>query len=191
MSAVKPQAGEITTDAPENPSIEHTVARRSENSRRFGSREITGPSYAWRSESSSAIDGWQYLTLLFNINSYTGQTSVLSTRKTKRSSTDAQLDRVFHALGDRTRRALLTRLARGPAMVTELAGPFQMSLPAVSRHIRVLEKARLVRRSVDGRVHRCSLRAEPLEEAQHWLNRYRPFWEGTLHSRLLRRARQR
>ena len=107
---------------------------------------------------------------------------MLSTTKMKTSLSDARLDAVFHALGDRTRRALLARLAHGPAMVTELAEPFRMSLPAVSRHIRVLEKARLVARSVDGRVHRCSLRAEPLRGAQQWLNRYRHFWEGTLDS---------
>ena len=107
---------------------------------------------------------------------------MLSTTKMKTSLSDAGLDSVFHALGDRTRRALLARLAHGPAMVTELAEPFRMSLPAVSRHIRVLEKARLVARSVEGRVHRCSLRAEPLQGAQQWLNHYRHFWEGTLDS---------
>jgi DNA-binding transcriptional ArsR family regulator len=107
---------------------------------------------------------------------------MLSTTKTKPSLSDARLDAVFRALGDRTRRALLARLSHGPAMVTELAEPFRMSLPAVSRHIRVLEKARMVARSVDGRVHRCSFRAEPLQGVQQWLNRYRHFWEGTLDS---------
>ena len=107
---------------------------------------------------------------------------MLSITKMQTSLSDARLDAVFHALGDRTRRALLARLAHGPAMVTELAEPFRMSLPAVSRHIRVLEKARLVARSVEGRVHRCSLRAEPLQGAQQWLNHYRHFWEGTLDS---------
>jgi DNA-binding transcriptional ArsR family regulator len=67
-------------------------------------------------------------------------------------------------------------------MVTELAEPFKMSLPAVSRHIRVLEQARLVEREVDGRVHRCSLRAGALRDAQQWLSHYRCFWEGTLES---------
>ena len=79
-----------------------------------------------------------------------------SSVKSKNQSDD-RLDLVFRALGDRTRRALLARLAEKPAMVTELAEPFAMSLPAVSRHIRVLERARLVVRKVDGRVHRCSL----------------------------------
>ncbi|MSO65794.1 MAG: ArsR family transcriptional regulator [Alphaproteobacteria bacterium] len=90
----------------------------------------------------------------------------------KRSAED-QLDRVFYALSDRTRRALLARLAEGPAMITELAAPFAMSRPAVSKHIRVLEAAKLVDRAVDGRVHRCSLSAEPLADIQQWLARYR------------------
>ena len=99
----------------------------------------------------------------------------------KTSNAD-RLDLVFRALGDQTRRALLARLTRGPAMVTELAEAFNMSLPAVSRHIRVLERARLVEREVDGRVHRCSLRAGALRDAERWLNHYRGFWEGTLES---------
>ena len=97
-----------------------------------------------------------------------------------RVSRDDRLDAVFHALGDRTRRALLARLAKRPAMVTELAQPFAMSLPAVSRHIRVLEGADLVTRSVDGRVHQCSLNTAPLTIIEGWLRLYRPFWEGTL-----------
>ena len=96
------------------------------------------------------------------------------------SSRDQQLDRLFRALGHRTRRSLLARLAEKPAMITELAEPFAMSLPAVSRHIRVLERARLVVRRVDGRVHRCSLDAAPLESADAWLRRYRCFWDDTL-----------
>jgi DNA-binding transcriptional ArsR family regulator len=101
-------------------------------------------------------------------------------RKSKEARSDARLDLIFRALGDRTRRTLLAQLARGPAMITELAEPFRISLPAVSRHIRVLERARLVERTVDGRVHRCSLRAEPLREAERWLTNYREFWMGTL-----------
>ena len=91
-----------------------------------------------------------------------------------------RLDLVFRALGDRTRRALLARLAERPAMITELAEPFAMSLPAVSRHIRVLERARLVVRRVDGRVHHCSLDATPLEGVDAWLRRYRRFWDESL-----------
>jgi DNA-binding transcriptional ArsR family regulator len=105
---------------------------------------------------------------------------MMSSRAPARASHDDRLDMVFQALGDRTRRALLARLALKPSKVTDLAAPFQMSLPAVSRHIRVLERARLVRRTIDGRVHLCSLRAEPLHEAEAWLEHYRPFWEGTL-----------
>ncbi|HEY6808135.1 MAG TPA: metalloregulator ArsR/SmtB family transcription factor [Gemmatimonadales bacterium] len=97
-----------------------------------------------------------------------------------RDGADDRLDRLFRALGDRTRRALLARLARRPAMVTELARPFAMSLPAVSRHIRVLERARLVVRTVDGRVHRCALDAAPLETAEAWLSRNRRFWSERL-----------
>jgi DNA-binding transcriptional ArsR family regulator len=87
---------------------------------------------------------------------------------------------MFHGLGDRTRRALLARLADGPAMITELAGPFAMSLPAVSKRLRVLESAGLVVRTVQGRVHQCSLHAHALVEIETWLAFYRPFWAGTL-----------
>jgi DNA-binding transcriptional ArsR family regulator len=95
-------------------------------------------------------------------------------------SAERRLDLIFRALGDATRRKLLARLARKPAMVTELAAPFAMSLPAVSRHIKVLERARLVVRHVDGRVHRCSLDAQPLKSAEAWLQHYRRFWDGNL-----------
>jgi DNA-binding transcriptional ArsR family regulator len=95
-------------------------------------------------------------------------------------SADARLDAVFHALADRTRRALLARLAVRPGKITELAKPFDMSLPAVSRHIRVLEDAGLVARNVDGRVHECSLAAAPLKTVEAWLIYYRRFWQGNL-----------
>jgi DNA-binding transcriptional ArsR family regulator len=98
----------------------------------------------------------------------------------KKISTEERLDRVFHALSDRTRRALLRRLEAGPAMVTELAEPFRMSLPAVSKHLRVLEGAALIERRVDGRVHRCSLQAAPLAAADRWLAHYRAFWQDRL-----------
>lgn len=100
----------------------------------------------------------------------------------RRVAADDRLDAVFSALGDRTRRALLARLARAPARVTDLAKPFAMSLPAVSRHIRVLEDAGLVMRAVDGRVHECSLDAQPLKSAEDWLRSYRGFWEANLES---------
>jgi DNA-binding transcriptional ArsR family regulator len=93
---------------------------------------------------------------------------------------DDQLDRIFSALSDRTRRALLARLSRGPAPVTALAKPFAMSLPAVSKHIRVLERAGLIQRTVDGRVHRCALSASPMADAAEWLQTYAQFWGDTL-----------
>jgi len=93
-----------------------------------------------------------------------------------------RLDRVFGALADRTRRAMLDRLAEGPARVTELAAPFAMSLPAVSRHLKLLEEARLVERRVDGRVHHCSLSGEALQDVEGWLQQYRSFWRGSLKS---------
>jgi DNA-binding transcriptional ArsR family regulator len=96
------------------------------------------------------------------------------------TSRERQLDVVFRALGDRTRRALMARLAEKPAMITELAAPFEMSLPAVSRHIRVLERARLVVRTVDGRVHRCSLDLAPLKTVERWLRHYQRFWSENL-----------
>jgi DNA-binding transcriptional ArsR family regulator len=92
----------------------------------------------------------------------------------------ARLDRVFRALGDRTRRTMLARLAERPATITELAEPFPMSLPAISRHIRVLERAGLVTRRIDGRVHHCSLNPTGLGVAEEWLRQYQRFWEGQL-----------
>jgi DNA-binding transcriptional ArsR family regulator len=100
----------------------------------------------------------------------------------KRATRDDRLDAVFHALGHRTRRALLARLRAKPAMITELAKPFDMSLPALSRHIRVLEDAGLIARTVDGRVHQCALDAEPLKSVEAWIGHYRQFWEGHLES---------
>jgi DNA-binding transcriptional ArsR family regulator len=101
-----------------------------------------------------------------------------SHRRTR--STEEKLDAVFHALSHRARRAVMARLAEGPASITQLAAPFSMSLPAVSQHIRVLEHAGLVTRRVDGRVHQCKLHALPLKSAQEWLQHYGPFWQQTL-----------
>lgn len=103
-------------------------------------------------------------------------------RRTTNRPADERLDLLFKALGDRTRRAILARLAERPHMITELADPFAMTLPGVSRHIQVLEHAGLVTRAVDGRVHRCALDAAPLESADAWLQRYRQFWTGQLES---------
>ena len=92
------------------------------------------------------------------------------------------LNRVFAALSDPTRRAILHRLCLGPASVTELAAPVDMSLNAVSKHLKALERAGLIRREVDGRVHHLFLDAGPLEEAERWVNHYRQFWEHQLDS---------
>jgi DNA-binding transcriptional ArsR family regulator len=100
--------------------------------------------------------------------------------RARAASAEDRLDLVFHALADRTRRSLLRRLGRGPAMVTELAAPFDMSLPAVSKHLCVLERARLVSRKIDGRVHRCALDPKALSEVEGWLRERREFWEHTL-----------
>jgi DNA-binding transcriptional ArsR family regulator len=105
---------------------------------------------------------------------------MLSNTRSSKASDDDRLDAVFRALSDRTRRALLARLSRGPALVGELAAPFDMSLPAISRHIRVLEDAKLLARTVDGRVHRCALAIAPLQDADRWLDQYRTFWSETL-----------
>jgi DNA-binding transcriptional ArsR family regulator len=87
------------------------------------------------------------------------------------------LDRVFFALSDPVRRAILTRLDEGPALVSELAAPFDMSLQAVSRHIQVLVRAGLVAQERTGRIARCSLDAAPLFGAAVWLNRYTKYWQ--------------
>jgi DNA-binding transcriptional ArsR family regulator len=90
------------------------------------------------------------------------------------------LNRTFAALADPTRRRILAHLARGDKCVTHLAKPHAMSLPAVSKHLRVLEKAGLLRRRRYGRVHEMQLDAKPLQEAARWVDEYRKFWEGSL-----------
>src|ERR1043165_4237212 len=95
---------------------------------------------------------------------------------------EAKLDRTFGALSDCTRRAILARLARSEATVGELAEPFRVSRPAISKHLRVLERAGLVRRSRDGRVSRCALDADALRVAAEWMERYRAFWSNQLES---------
>ena len=113
---------------------------------------------------------------------YKKEATTKSSGLTSGSIAEEKLDRVFSALADQTRRGLLSRLAEKPATVTELAAPWKMSLPAVSKHIRVLERAGLVARTVDGRVHHCSLSAVPLRDAELYIARYRSFWEETLDS---------
>ena len=90
------------------------------------------------------------------------------------------LDLTFGALSDATRREILARLAGGEASVGELAEPFNMSRPAISKHLRVLEKAGLVRRTRDGRVSRCELDAAPMQYAADWVGEYRQYWERQL-----------
>jgi DNA-binding transcriptional ArsR family regulator len=95
-------------------------------------------------------------------------------------SGEQQLDRTFAALGDPTRRAILLRLRGGERHVGELAAPFRVSLPAISKHLSVLEGAGLIERRRDGRMRTCRLKASPLGEAVRWLEAYRIFWEGAL-----------
>ena len=93
--------------------------------------------------------------------------------------TPERLDATFAALADPTRRAILARLALGEASVTELAEPFAMSQPAISKHLKVLERAGLVSRGRDAQRRPCRLEAKPLAEATEWLEAYRQFWEGS------------
>jgi DNA-binding transcriptional ArsR family regulator len=88
-----------------------------------------------------------------------------------------QLTTIFFALADPTRRAILARLAHGEASGTELARPFAISVPAISKHLRVLEHAELILHRKDGRTHRFRLAARPLKKAAAWLEHYRQFWE--------------
>ena len=91
-----------------------------------------------------------------------------------------RLSTIFAALADPTRRAILTRLSEGDATVSELAEPFAISLPAVSRHLKVLEHAGLISRSRSAQWRSSSLEAEPLREATAWMERYREFWDSSL-----------
>lgn len=91
--------------------------------------------------------------------------------------TDDRLSLTFSALADPTRRAILARLATGETSVTELAEPFEMSLPAVSKHLKVLERAGLIERGREAQWRPCRLQAAPLKDVDSWLARYRRFWE--------------
>jgi DNA-binding transcriptional ArsR family regulator len=103
------------------------------------------------------------------------------------------LDETFAALADPTRRAILVALADRDRSVSELARPFEVSLPAISKHLGVLERAGLITREREGRVRRCSLEREPLAEALEWIAQYGRFWEESLDSleRLLRTSKGR
>lgn len=102
---------------------------------------------------------------------------------------ETALDDIFHALGDATRRRMLRELAFGERTVSQLAAPFDMSLAAASKHIKVLEGAGLIRRDVKGRTHFCTLEPGPLAKAHEWLEFYERFWTGRLDEleRLLRK----
>lgn len=90
---------------------------------------------------------------------------------------DVELDHTFHALADPTRRAILARLASGEATVNELAEPFTISLPAISRHLKVLERAGLITRGKDAQFRPCRLEPDALKDAYDWIDRYREMWE--------------
>jgi len=92
----------------------------------------------------------------------------------------SQLDHVFHALSDPTRRAMLRSLTAGERKIGDLATPFSMSFAAASKHVRVLEAAGLVRRRVEGRAHFCRIEPEPLRSADEWLRFYEGFWSRKL-----------
>jgi len=94
--------------------------------------------------------------------------------------TPDRISKTFSALADPTRRAILARLASGEASVTELAEPFAMSMPAISKHLKVLERAGLVARGREAQWRPCRLEAGPLKDAAAWLDEYRRFWEGSL-----------
>jgi DNA-binding transcriptional ArsR family regulator len=94
-------------------------------------------------------------------------------------STPARLDATFAALADPTRRAILARLARGEASVTELAAPFAMSQPAISKHLKVLERAGLISRGRDAQRRPCRLEGAPLRAVHQWSERYREFWDAS------------
>jgi DNA-binding transcriptional ArsR family regulator len=92
--------------------------------------------------------------------------------------TNQQLDQVFFALSDGTRRGILARLAQGTTTIGELAAPFEISKPAISKHMKILESAGLIERTITGRQHRCSLTTAGLKTAEDWLNFHREFWES-------------
>ena|SRR5882724_4126492 len=96
------------------------------------------------------------------------------------TATPDHLNSTFAALADPTRRAILARLSSGDASVTELAKPFDMSMPAISKHLKVLERAGLITRGRDAQLRPCHLNADPLKDAAGWIDHYRTFWEQSL-----------
>jgi DNA-binding transcriptional ArsR family regulator len=96
------------------------------------------------------------------------------------AATSQALDRVFHALSDPTRRAIMTRLGQGPASVSELAKPFTMAMPSLLQHLQVLEESRLIRTTKVGRVRTCEIEPVALDAAGDWIAQQRAIWEGRL-----------
>lgn len=92
--------------------------------------------------------------------------------------TSDNLDRVFFALSDSTRRGILAQLAHGSTTIGELSAPYDISKPAISKHMKILENAGLIQRNISGREHRCSLTTRGLKTAEDWLNFHRRFWES-------------
>ncbi len=92
--------------------------------------------------------------------------------------TSQQLDRVFFALSDGTRRGILARLAQGSTTIGELSAPFEISKPAITKHMKILESAGLIQRKISGRQHQCTLTTAGLKTAEEWLNFHRKFWES-------------
>ena len=108
-------------------------------------------------------------------------------------SNSTELDRIFSALADPTRRAILRTLTRHPATITEIAEPFPVSLNAVSKHVMVLERAGLLRREIKGRQHYCWIEPRRLREAEEWFEYYRRFWEqrmDALHAYIARKSQR-
>jgi DNA-binding transcriptional ArsR family regulator len=90
------------------------------------------------------------------------------------------MDAVFIALADPTRRGMITRLSKGPASIGELGRPYDITKPAITKHVKILERAGLISRKKDGRVHRCKLNPKPMEQAEDWIEKHRKFWEASL-----------
>lgn len=106
-------------------------------------------------------------------------TALLDKPRSRRPDGD-RLSATFAALADPTRRAILARLAQGETSVSELAEPFDMTLPGISKHLKVLERARLIERRRDAQWRPCRLHAEPLKDAASWIDHYRRFWDESL-----------
>jgi DNA-binding transcriptional ArsR family regulator len=93
---------------------------------------------------------------------------------------DEVMDAVFTALADSTRRGMIARLSKGPASIGELGRPYAITKPAVTKHVKLLERAGLIRREVRGRTHRVTLEPRAMQRAEDWIERYRKFWEASL-----------